>query len=662
MNTIKVLFLFSAICLFIPKVNAQGLAVNAGMSENNKTVIVRWFSQEAFNIEGVNIYRRENASGDWRKLNPNPLKRMEKADTNTSDQKLILYNSLIYDMPGNPDDVESWHLMQITEGVADPEFSRAFGMEYDDNAVEAGKTYEYKVIRISNGNESEGQISNSVKIENYKPANSPESFAALDGGKIASFTWKTDKKKYFFYNIYRSDTPTGKKVKLNSIPVFVFTFKDETGKSKTSENYYTDTTAISGKTCYYSLEGIDFLGRASRQSGNIKVTPKSLIPVAAPINLKAKVDNNKVTISWQILKPAEVKGLNVFRGISFKGKHERVNKNDLHSTDTAFTEIINNPEPAYYYYIEAVGKDGSTSNSGYVLAAVPDMNPPSKPENLKGTGEVGTISLTWDLGKDKNLLGYYIYRSITSNPDELLLLTPFPVKTNYYTDTLKKENQSYFYYQIKAVSKKYITGVSSDIVKVIMKDVTPPLVPVITNAWYEKGMAVIEWQGNMEEDFAGYEIYRSSSLQNEMKKLTYNKLLQAGKTRFIDSLKEPGTYSYAITAKDTNGNESAKSKPVSILVLSADTTLAGVEGVKAEYNKKQKSVAISWNKVDKNNLSGYMVFRYADGISEVISNLIKDSLFIDKSPNSGKNVYTIKAYDNSGNMSISKEVEVDITE
>lgn len=660
MNIAKLLFLLSFTFCFIPTIKAQGLAVNAGMKEDSKTVIIRWFSEETFNVDGVNVYKREKSAGDWVKLNTLPIKRIEKADTNTGDQKLLLYNSLIYDKPKDAADIESWHLMQIAQGVADPDFSKAFGMEYDDNSVDAGKTYEYKIVRLANGSEAEGQISNPVKIENYKPAEAPESFTATTGDKSVSFKWKTDKKRYFFYNLFRSENANGKFIKINSVPVFVFSFKGQNGNSISPEYYYRDTSLVNGKNYYYTIEGVDFLGRSSAKSPNVKVTPQSLSNLSSFSFLNGKANGNKVTIIWKLAADINLQGFNIYRGLTPVGKYEKINKKELHPVDTSYVDVITNPESAYYYYIETVNKTGNNVNSSYVFVPVPDMTPPGKPENLRGVGNVGNISITWNQGKDKNLLGYYIFRSLSSNLEELLLLTPFPLKINSYTDTLKKESQNFFYYMVKAVSKNYVTSLPSEIVKIKMKDVTPPAIPVITNAWFDKGNAEIEWEGDIEEDLAGYDIYRSSLPDfKPLNKINKN-LIPAGKNNFIDSVLESGVYYYAVTARDTNGNVSDLSTSVIVHVANVDTLLQAPAGVEGVYDNEKKTISLNWKKILKPNLKGYIVFKKEEGVSVIISGLITETHFVDKEPFSGKNIYKIRAYDNSGNISESQDFEMEL--
>jgi hypothetical protein len=53
---------------------SQSISVVAGLNEE-KSIIVRWFSNSEFNIEGVNIYKRQLPDENWSKINLTPIKR-----------------------------------------------------------------------------------------------------------------------------------------------------------------------------------------------------------------------------------------------------------------------------------------------------------------------------------------------------------------------------------------------------------------------------------------------------------------------------------------------------------------------------------------------------------------------------------------------------------
>lgn len=649
-KSLMFLFFFITGSMFI---QAQSISAVAGVSEN-KGIIVRWFAQEPFNVEGVNVYRKEKKEDAWTKLNQAPIKRMEKVDEKSTDEEMKMYSALITENPLKPEDAENWRLMQITKGILDEKYSRLYGMQYDDNSAEQGKTYEYKVIRVAGGKETEGIISNAVKYEKFIPSPAPQKFAAYQENRSVNFNWKTDKKKYFVFNIFRSETENGEKTKINSLPVFVFSFKDKSGVSNEPKYFHNDSTVIPGKTYYYTLEGIDFLGRKTEMTSSVKISIKSLVLPAAPYNVRGKVVDNKVTITWKEISNKDLKEFNIYRSVKKDSLYKRINAKALSVTDTSYTDIIQTPEPAYYYYVEAKNNVDNTINSPYVFVPVPDMTPPSIPLEVKGSGEVGRILLSWKMGIDKNLKGYYIYRAISEQPDEFLLLTPYPVTKNEYIDTLTKENQNYFLYQVKAVSKNYVTSLASTIIKVKLKDITPPTAPIISNIYGEDGKVFIRWRANIEEDLSGYDIYRSAA-PDTSKMVRINRLIpDKNFNLYKDSVVGGAAYYYCLTASDTNGNTSAKSNVVSFIAVNTDTILQEPDGIKGIYDAETKMIKLSWNYINNEKLIGYVVFRVEEEGRTAISDMMKDSNFNDIEPLNKKNVYVVLAYDSNGNVSESK--------
>lgn len=221
----------------------------AGIDKDN-FVTIKWFSNHQFNVEGVNIYNREFGSNEWIKLNQTPIKRSNDISNTTRDTTLLFYNALTYNKPKNPENEGTWRIAIITTGILDPKFAEFYVIQYVDKEIEFGKTYEYKVVRVENGQEKEGSVFNQVKIEQYKQPQPPTGLIAKEDENSIKFIWTHDKKKFFAYSLYRSDSKQAKKVKINKHPIMVFEFKDEAGKSRRAEQFFIDTNLVSGKTYY----------------------------------------------------------------------------------------------------------------------------------------------------------------------------------------------------------------------------------------------------------------------------------------------------------------------------------------------------------------------------------------------------------------------------
>ncbi len=116
MKTIKfILLTFLSLTNFL---YSQNISVIAGLDEE-KSVIIRWSSDSEFNIEGVNLYRRELPGEDWQKNNLTPIKRKNEVDPNNLDSLLRLYSALTYNKPDDKAKKSDWRLIIIAKGILD---------------------------------------------------------------------------------------------------------------------------------------------------------------------------------------------------------------------------------------------------------------------------------------------------------------------------------------------------------------------------------------------------------------------------------------------------------------------------------------------------------------------------------------------------------------
>ncbi|RJP63208.1 MAG: hypothetical protein C4539_16675 [Ignavibacteriales bacterium] len=656
-SAIVLLFLF-----ITPDFYGQEFGVVAGLTESGK-VKVRWFSSEEFNDEGVVLFRREKNQNEWTKLTQEPIKKIEKVSPDIADTSLAIASSIIYNIPDNSEDRETYELILLTKGILDDKFSLAYGMQYNDENIVEGKTYEYKVVMIKDSKENLSAVSEPVKIDKYSASAAPDKLNAFAKDGIVNFNWERDENRFFVYNIYRGENQNSRKTLINNTPIHVFEFPDSAGNYHTNEFFYSDTGLTNGVTYYYELTGTDYLGRESKRSATIAVTPKDLTPPPAPTKVRATAIKNDVQITWKSIYVKDLKGFNIFRSRDFKGPYNKINKTLIDKSDTSYVDKIASPEERYYYYLTAEDNSSNKSQSLSTIAQIPDWEAPAKPVNLKALGEVGLVKLSWKKGTEKDLLGYFIYRSVTNTEDEFVLLNPKPVNAVSYVDTLKKESRNYFQYKIVAVDKKYNLSPYSDVVNVKLKDLTPPPAPKLVNADLTDNYILLQWVSSTVEDIAGHFVYRSakddSSKWNQLNKIQLNKETDTYK----DSMMAGGIYFYCVISIDSAGNKSVRSN-----ILSAEyfinTTFPAVEGFTQKLSKNKNEVSLSWSQIKGDNLLGYVVFRKeneSDNFDNAISPLQKENTFVDKDISLGKTFYYIvKAFDTKGNISESKSAKLEV--
>jgi Domain of unknown function (DUF4082)/Bacterial Ig-like domain/Bacterial Ig domain len=101
-------------------------------------------------------------------------------------------------------------------------------------------------------------------------------------------------------------------------------------------------------------------------------------------------------------------------------------------------------------------------------------------------------------------------------------------------------------------------------------DTTPPAVPTGITATATTSGTSVSWIANIDNDLAGYHLYRSASAAGPFTRL--NADLISGPS-YDDTLAPSGTSFYAVSAVDTTGNESGRSGAVSASMASSNRLL-----------------------------------------------------------------------------------------
>ncbi|MBN2012025.1 T9SS type A sorting domain-containing protein [candidate division KSB1 bacterium] len=173
----------------------------------------------------------------------------------------------------------------------------------------------------------------------------------------------------------------------------------------------------------------------------------------------------------------------------------------------------------------------------------------------------------------------------------------------------------------------------------------PPSAPVNVQALALTDSVRIWWDANIDFDLHGYNIYRSKHPDEPFEKI--NDILLV-KTEFTDTnVENDTTYYYAVTAIDTDGNESVFSNIVEATPTVRPDTPTGVSA-----RSDQHSALILWDSQDFNYVSRIKVYRSeaSDGGYTLIDSLAKTiGSFTDSQLTEGKTYYySIAIVDTAG--------------
>nr|WP_246320243.1 fibronectin type III domain-containing protein [Paenibacillus qinlingensis] len=184
-------------------------------------------------------------------------------------------------------------------------------------------------------------------------------------------------------------------------------------------------------------------------------------------------------------------------------------------------------------------------------------------------------------------------------------------------------------------------------------DRTPPSIPskLIANAG--EGKVTLQWSPVQESDLGSYNVYVSKDNGG-----TWDSVFDVGLTNdyTVNGLNNGTTYSFAITAKDLSGNESAKSVLVQATPydnVPTDTTPPSVP-VNVSANAGDGTVTLQWSPVTESDLGTYMVYVSKDNGTtwEPVINVGNATSYKVENLTNGTNYsFTVTAKDLTGNES-----------
>lgn len=215
------------------------------------------------------------------------------------------------------------------------------------------------------------------------------------------------------------------------------------GNAAASASSYTDTTALAGKTYYYTVRA--YVG--SYYSDFVTAGVKVSISMGTPALKKATVNTDgTVTITWS--QTGGVEGYRVFRktpGGSWKGL------GNTDASESSYTDTTAAAGTTYYYTVRAfVGSTYSGYNTTGLKAAVTLQTPA-----LVSAQAVSANSVTINWEQVGGADGYRVYRKTAGGSWKGL--GNADASESSYTDSTAAAGTTY-YYTVRAMQGSYLSG------------------------------------------------------------------------------------------------------------------------------------------------------------------------------------------------------------
>ncbi len=365
-------------------------------------------------------------------------------------------------------------------------------------------------------------------------------------------------------------------------------------------------------------------------------------PPAAPVNATATAtSSSQITVGWA---PAtDNVGVTGYQIESCQGASCATFAQiaTVAGNITSYNHTALAPSTLYRYRVRAIDAAGNLGAYSPIAQAttqgVPDTTAPSVPTGLTGTGtSTSQISLSWTASSDNvAVAGYKIYRNGTQVGTSA---------TASFQDSGLALSTSYTYTVSAYDAASNNSAQSASAVASTLPDTTAPSVPTnLATQVVSSTQVNLTWTLSTDDvSVTGYKIYRDNALINTV---TVTPVQDAGLT--------PGTtYSYAISAIDAAGNESAKTTPITATTPVPDSTPPSVS-MTAPANGTTLSGTVTFSATASDSGTGVHDVEFLlDGVTINDDTTAPYSYAWDTTTtNNGVHYLAVRAHDNAGNFS-----------
>jgi fibronectin type 3 domain-containing protein len=387
----------------------------------------------------------------------------------------------------------------------------------------------------------------------------------------------------------------------------------------TSDTSHAVAGLTNGQSYSFSVKAYDTSLRESQSSAWPTVVPRDAVPPAAPTGLVATPGDGQVALAWSANADSDLAYYRIYVNQALVADNV---------AGTSYTVGSLTSGSAYQFEVAAVDTSGNESPPSAAANATPfDSTPPAVPAGLAATPGDRAVSLTWSANTESDFERYAIYKN-GSPYNEYVYSTS--------TTVTGLTNGTGYSFSIRAIDEDGNASALSASVSATPADVTAPSAPIGLTATAGDGTVLLQWTANPESDFAKYKVYMDGELFDG--DVTTNGYTAAGLTK--------GTsYSFAVTAVDTSGNESDHSGTVSATPVD-DVDPAVPTGLVATPG--DGTATLSWTANTDADLAKYRVYR--DGV--LIRGSVTASTYLATGlTNDIPYSFAVTAVDTSGNES-----------
>ncbi|MEM9337491.1 MAG: hypothetical protein AAGA66_02100 [Bacteroidota bacterium] len=624
------------------------------------SIEIKWITRQIVLPEGSNLYRRQVGETTWTKLNDQQIGLAKSLPTSFANefpqaQDFFEMAPQIVDLDIN--DIGFLLINTYALLFNYTEFAEALGIYHRDGTAVPGVTYEYKAMRIKDGQEEEIGVSKPILAGAYQKEPPVAYFNIKQVKKQIELDWEVDDSRFLSYDIYYNIEDSVQNVKLNEQPVFPTLVKDSTGADVYPSPHFRFSKMKENRYYTFWIEGVDLFGANSRPSDSVTFLFNDTTPPEPATNLSGSVDSMKVSLNWTPSVSPDINEHVLYRSNQSDTLYQAIRR---FKKETEYIDTVNIPGP-YFYYVVAFDYAGNKRTSKVVYVNVGDIDPPAQPKGLVIRSDTGRLELSWRANTEPDLLGYQVFRTVGKDErSHYIPVNSEPLKETTLMQELPKVVRNKFFYYVVAIDTSFNRSSPSEFAVGQMPDILPPERPFIKKVTYDEEKIVIDWVENVEKDLMGYHLYRSDSTSTLAYERANQALISRDAFRFTDRrAKVNQGLLYYLQAVDSAGNVSAPSLTAyaynKVVVENEYDQLSA----SVKYQKKKKTNLIQWQPLISENILGYVVFKATEGQKlKPITGLLKTTNIKDPADEGKTSTYQVKAFTQKGDKIPSKKLVI----
>jgi hypothetical protein len=499
----------------------------------------------------------------------------------------------IAQMKNMSDELQNRFSFSLFAADIDSSVASGMGLRIVDEDIKPGTEYLYNIFVAQQPEDF--KIDSSyvlVRAKSAPRASAPDGLQLTPGDGQIRLTWEisTLGNKFSGYWVVRSDDGGRSYHRLHNRPLVFLRISQDAR----AQPLFTDTTVVNYKTYRYRVYGITPFATFS-QAAQIEGYARDLTPPPAPILLEGKnVRESIVQLRWNMEETAA--DLHGFRiGISnqpdgpFEVDMQRLLRPEIRqSLDSRAISAMKN-----YYVVIAVDTADNAAASMPLYVHLIDTIPPARPIGLYGKADTsGIVTLRWRLGSELDLMGYRVYMA-NQVDHEFNLLTGFPVLDTVFVDTVQiRSITKDVYYKIVALDRNYNPSAPTEILRVRLPDIVPPVAPVFKSVTPTESSVLLTWIPSSSKDVQRHFLLRR--VVNTSKWNLIN-ILDHDTRQYEDRNVTPKTmYEYSVVAQDRSGLRSSFALPVQARPYDTGKR-SGVMRLRAVPDTTRKVIRLSWS-------------------------------------------------------------------